>query len=129
MLDMSCSFTADAEGYVYDLGRGRPIPPRDALTVEQGPGPWVAGHVGPTPPAADGSRESTHRMWFRVPGELPDDEHLHTLVAERTHDGADAHIDVLAKKYLDVDEYPMRQPGEQRVVISVEPDYVKVFGG
>ena len=80
VLDMSCSFTADAEGYVYDLGRGRPIPPHDALTVEQGPGPWVAGHVGPTPPAADGSRESTHRMWFRVPGELPDDEHLHTAL-------------------------------------------------
>ena len=50
-------------------------------------------------------------------------------VAERTHDDADAHIDLLAKKYLDVDQYPMRQPGEQRVVIRVEPDYVKVFGG
>jgi PPOX class probable F420-dependent enzyme len=50
-------------------------------------------------------------------------------VAERTHDGADEHIDLLAKKYLDVDNYPMRQPGEQRVIIRVEPDYVKVFGG
>src|SRR3981081_31007 len=34
-------------------------------------------------------------------------------VAERTHDGADAHIDLLAKKYLGVDSYPMRQPGER----------------
>jgi PPOX class probable F420-dependent enzyme len=50
-------------------------------------------------------------------------------VAERTHEGADEHIDMLAKKYLDVDKYPMRQPGEQRVIIRVEPDYVKVFGG
>jgi PPOX class probable F420-dependent enzyme len=50
-------------------------------------------------------------------------------VAERTHDGADEHIDLLAKKYLDVDKYPMRQSGEQRVIIRVEPDYVKVFGG
>jgi PPOX class probable F420-dependent enzyme len=50
-------------------------------------------------------------------------------VAERTHEGADEHIDLLAKKYLDVDRYPMRQPGEQRVIIRVEPDYVKVFGG
>jgi PPOX class probable F420-dependent enzyme len=50
-------------------------------------------------------------------------------VAERTHDGADEHIDLLAKKYLDVDNYPMRQPGDQRVIIRVEPDYVKVFGG
>ncbi|HEX3512149.1 MAG TPA: PPOX class F420-dependent oxidoreductase [Solirubrobacteraceae bacterium] len=45
-------------------------------------------------------------------------------VAERTHDGADEHIDALAKKYLDVDEYPMRQPGEQRVIIRIEPEHV-----
>jgi PPOX class probable F420-dependent enzyme len=50
-------------------------------------------------------------------------------VAERTHEGADEHIDMLAKKYLDVDKYPTRHPGEQRVIIRVEPDYVKVLGG
>jgi PPOX class probable F420-dependent enzyme len=50
-------------------------------------------------------------------------------VAERTHEGADEHIDRLAKKYLGVDEYPMRQPGEQRLIIRVEPEYVKVMGG
>ena len=47
-------------------------------------------------------------------------------VAERTHDGADAHIDAPAKKYLGQDEYPFRQPGEQRVIIRVEPDHVYV---
>lgn len=41
-------------------------------------------------------------------------------VAEMTHDGADEHIDALAKKYMDVDEYPMRQPGEVRVKIVIE---------
>jgi PPOX class probable F420-dependent enzyme len=46
-----------------------------------------------------------------------------------TKDGADEHIDAMAKKYMDKDEYPMRQPGEQRVIIRVEPDYVKVWGG
>jgi len=50
-------------------------------------------------------------------------------VAERTHDGADAHIDSLAKKYLDKDEYPFRQPGEQRVIVRVEPEHAKVWGG
>jgi len=45
-------------------------------------------------------------------------------VAERTHEGADEHINSLAKKYLGVDEYPYRQPGEQRVIIRVEPDHV-----
>jgi len=50
-------------------------------------------------------------------------------VAERTHDGADAHIDALAKKYLGQDVYPYRQPGEQRLIIRVEPDHVHYYGG
>ena len=50
-------------------------------------------------------------------------------VAERTHDGADAHIDALAKKYMDADTYPLRQPGEQRVIIRVEPERARVWGG
>jgi PPOX class probable F420-dependent enzyme len=49
-------------------------------------------------------------------------------VAERTHDGADEHIDAMAKKYMDKDSYPLRQPGEQRVIIRVEPETVKVNG-
>jgi PPOX class probable F420-dependent enzyme len=49
-------------------------------------------------------------------------------VAERTHDGADEHIDALAKKYMGVDEYPMRQPGEQRVIIRVQPEHVHLQG-
>lgn len=80
VLDMSCSFTNDTDGYVYDLpGRVDPPAPNDLL-LEQGPGPWIAGFIGPTPPAADGTRESTHRMWFRVPAALPDDPHLHTAL-------------------------------------------------
>ena len=50
-------------------------------------------------------------------------------VAERTHEGADEHIDSMAKKYLGQDEYPYRQPGERRLIIRVEPEYVKVMGG
>jgi PPOX class probable F420-dependent enzyme len=45
-------------------------------------------------------------------------------VAERTHEGADEHIDALAKKYLGQDSYPYRQPGERRVIIRVEPEHV-----
>lgn len=80
VLDLSCSFTADTDGYVYDLPSARGVPAPEELVVEQGPGPWVAGFVGPTPPAEDGTRESTHRMWFRVPAQLPDDLHLHTAL-------------------------------------------------
>jgi len=50
-------------------------------------------------------------------------------VAERTHEGADEHIDRMAKKYLGRDTYPFRQPGEQRVIIRVEPEHVHHYGG
>lgn len=46
-------------------------------------------------------------------------------VAERTHGDANEVIDSLAKKYLDLDEYPFHQPGEQRVTIRIAPE--KVF--
>jgi PPOX class probable F420-dependent enzyme len=45
-------------------------------------------------------------------------------VAERTHEGADEHIDALAKKYLDADSYPHRRPGEERVILRVAPEHV-----
>jgi PPOX class probable F420-dependent enzyme len=38
--------------------------------------------------------------------------------------GADAHIDSLAKKYLGQDKYPFRQPGEKRVMFEIEPTSV-----
>ena len=43
-------------------------------------------------------------------------------VAQRTHDGTGEHIDALARKYLGQDAYPSRRPGEQRVIIRVEPE-------
>ena len=46
------------------------------------------------------------------------------VVADITTDGADAHIDRLARKYLGVDSYPMRQPGEQRVKVRIRTDRV-----
>jgi PPOX class probable F420-dependent enzyme len=49
-------------------------------------------------------------------------------VAERTHEGADEHIDALAKKYRGRDTFPGRRPGEQRLIIRVEPEYVRVRG-
>ena len=82
VLDLTCSFAADVDTdvYVYDLPGASAVPGPDAFEPEGGPGPWVAGWVGPTPPRADGTRESTHRMWFRIPSELPDDEHLHAAL-------------------------------------------------
>ena len=45
-------------------------------------------------------------------------------VVAMEHDGADAHIDRMAKKYMDVDEYPFRQPGEKRVIVKIAPEKV-----
>lgn len=45
-------------------------------------------------------------------------------VVERTHNGADANIDALAKKYLGKDKYPFRQPNEVRVIYKIEPQHV-----
>lgn len=50
-------------------------------------------------------------------------------VVAREHDGADEHIDRLAKKYLGQDTYPYRQPGERRLIVRVEPEAVHVYGG
>ena len=41
--------------------------------------------------------------------------------AELVEEGADAHIDKLAKKYLGQDRYPFRQPGEERVIVRISP--------
>lgn len=46
-------------------------------------------------------------------------------VAERTHEDGNQVIDSLAKKYMDLDEYPFYQPGEQRVTFRIAPE--KVF--
>jgi PPOX class probable F420-dependent enzyme len=44
-------------------------------------------------------------------------------VAEITEEGADAHIDSLAKKYLGVEKYPYRGPDEVRVMYKIEPEH------
>lgn len=48
--------------------------------------------------------------------------------AKPIKEGADAHIDALAKKYMGVEEYPLRQPGETRIMIRVEPEHVHLNG-
>lgn len=46
-------------------------------------------------------------------------------VREQVSDGADDHIDKLAKKYLGLDKYPFMAPGEKRVILRIIPE--KVF--
>jgi PPOX class probable F420-dependent enzyme len=55
----------------------------------------------------------------------PDNPYRHLQVrgrvSEVTEQGADAHIDRMAKKYLGQDKYPFRQPGEVRVIYRITP--------
>lgn len=49
---------------------------------------------------------------------------LQGRVVEITPEGADEHVDKLAKKYLGRERYPFRQPGEQRLKVRVSPERV-----
>ena len=62
----------------------------------------------------------------------PDEPYRYLQVRGRVRrvveEGADAHIDALAKKYLDKDKYPFRQPGEIRVIYEIEPKSTSGMG-
>lgn len=45
-------------------------------------------------------------------------------ITSQTLQGADAHIDKLAKKYLGKDRYSWRQSGEKRIILKMEPSHV-----
>ena len=49
-------------------------------------------------------------------------------VVEITEQGADVHIDKMAKKYLGADKYANRQPGEVRVLYKIEPERFSSMG-
>jgi PPOX class probable F420-dependent enzyme len=62
----------------------------------------------------------------------PDNPYRHVQIRGRVarivEEGADAHIDALAKKYLGKDTYPFRKPGEVRVIYVIEPISVSTMG-
>lgn len=45
-------------------------------------------------------------------------------VAQCSNDGADDHIDVLAQKYLGLEEYPFHNAAEPRLKILIRPDRI-----
>jgi hypothetical protein len=62
----------------------------------------------------------------------PDNPYRHLevrgRVVEITEQGADAHIDKMAKKYLGVDKYPYRQPSEVRVIYKIQAEHTTAMG-
>jgi PPOX class probable F420-dependent enzyme len=49
-------------------------------------------------------------------------------VEEITEQGADKHIDKMAKKYLGQDKYPYGQSGEVRVMYKIRPEHTTMMG-
>ena len=49
-------------------------------------------------------------------------------VRKVTEEGAAAHIDSLAKKYIGQDKYPWSKPGDVRVTYEIEPRRVQAMG-
>ena len=47
------------------------------------------------------------------------------VVDQITGQKAEEHIDKLARKYMDKEKYPLRAPGERRILLRIKPD--KIF--
>ncbi len=88
----------------------------------------------------DGRLAVNSAVGRRWPSNLERDPHVTVVVYDETNpyeyvevrgtatgrtEGADAHIDALAEKYLGADTYPFRQGGEQRITHLVEPSLVR----
>ena len=62
----------------------------------------------------------------------PDDVYhwveIRGTVDVETEEGADQHIDELAKAYLGLDKYPFHQTGDVRVIFKITPQRVVTFG-
>jgi PPOX class probable F420-dependent enzyme len=62
----------------------------------------------------------------------PDDPYRYLQIRGRvgriSEEGADQHIDSLAKKYLGQDKYPYAKPGEVRVMYEIEPTSASGMG-
>jgi PPOX class probable F420-dependent enzyme len=43
-------------------------------------------------------------------------------------EGADEHIDKLAKKYLGQDRYPWHDPNQERIIVRIRPEHIDSTG-
>ena len=86
----------DGEAVLFNTAKGR-VKHRNIVK-----NPWVA--------VSGADRNDFYRtLWVRGRAEI-------------VEDGADAHIDKLAKKYLGADSYPWRKPEETRVIVRIVPE-------
>jgi len=67
-----------------------------------------------------------------VSGTDPDNPYRYLEIRGRVirvdDDSSNTFIDSMAKKYMDADAYPFHQPGDERVVMVVEPTHTTQMG-
>ena len=85
VLALTCSFTTDTDGVVYDVSGipdGVPMPDEapEPDVIDDEVGPFDVRWLGPSALRDDGTREATHRHWFRLPRALDDDSSLHVAL-------------------------------------------------
>ena len=49
-------------------------------------------------------------------------------VVEEISAGAKQHVDALAKKYMGADRYSFGQPGQQRIILKIQPERIHTIG-
>jgi PPOX class probable F420-dependent enzyme len=61
-----------------------------------------------------------------VDPKIPDERALvvRGVVTDITPEGGKEHIDKMAKKYRDFDEYPWLEPGEERLIVKIRPQRI-----
>jgi acyl-CoA thioesterase-2 len=126
-ITMTCSFTGDTDGYVYDLSGipdGVPLPDElpEPEEVEGEVWSWDTRWLGPSDERPDGTREATHRHWFRLPRLLGDDAHLHTALLAYATDwtgvgGRPLHLDGDTTGMISLDHL-VPPPGPRRRVAA-----------
>lgn len=128
--------TMKIDEFVYDLctkGKGFAAPatlmpdgsPQVSLTWVDSDGEHVLINT------AEGRRKPENvRRDSRVAVSVFDSENpykqamVRGVVTDITQEGAEDHIDRMARKYLGQEKYPWRQPGEKRVIIKIRPEHV-----
>jgi PPOX class probable F420-dependent enzyme len=74
-------------------------------------------------------KDKNMRRNKKVALSIQDPENPYRFIALRGEvveiaDNADDHINSLAKKYINQDKYPYKQPNEVRVIYKIRPDHV-----
>ena len=112
-------------GEFVEFNRLAPIRERNSLDFENG--------VVSFNTAVGRAKERHLREDPRATITIVDPENAYQWVSisgpvQMTTEGADEQIDRLAKKYLGKDEYPWRNPEEQRISVKITPEKVDSAG-